>query len=55
MLSVVSLPGIKALWEGEIIRGRIFFNRLAKTLEINFIQNIAQTNRSKFYNTRRVF
>ena len=40
MLSVMSLPGIKALWVGEIIRGRIFFSRLAKTLEINLYKTL---------------
>ena len=33
-LPVMSLPGTKALWVGEITERRIYFKRLAKTLEI---------------------
>jgi hypothetical protein len=34
MLSVISLPGIKALWELEMITGNTPLSLLAKTLEI---------------------
>ena len=47
-LSIINLPGTKALWISEIIWGNIFFNLFPRILEINLLMTLQRLISQKY-------